>query len=845
MYVLDTDQNSVSQGASLAKVENAEVPAGAGDIYYIYIDHWTDYNSVPSSYVITSTPGFAVSDEKRSQMSASNADFSMEKILIAKRPDFNEITIPEDGTQNVLIEEMGEKQGGLVDVTPAELFAMANMPEEMNIEDDLEEKLIKVLEKGRWSKALAILQSRAPGLFVEPHWNHKLHVESFRKDPSYNTYQWWNFDVVNLPEGLDRIGAEVKPVNVAVLDSGSPYSVDPAYQRSIFNTEWGWDMEDNDNLADDVEFEQQSFSHGVHVGSTISQLNDGIDGNGFGARVTPLRVCYQSGCGPTYEAYLFLNGDDNQSETSFAQRSGNQPLHAMNMSYGGGGSDGSASCSKLAQLSEKGVLVASSSGNGGIGSMNYPSACPTVFSVAATNGTHRRSSYSSTNPRVDFAAPGGEYSDWGSEGSSNPDGVDDLVYAYAYQDFWVNDSNNGNYMIGAQGTSMASPHGAGFLGLIKYYWEEVVKPFESNPNLPSILGYREVESMLAANLLTNDVNKESREFDTTARPGWDEHLGYGIIDLDKALKSIDAFETGYFTDIDDLPYYDGPSQVNLNSENGYQGSFTITPYGPAGDGFNEVTYTYVDEFLDLEVNGLNFNVSKAADYNWAGWVNTNITFDFPLVEGATLPFDGYELLSVGVTISFHVLGEATEANFPALRAKLIDSDGIVVQERTSAVVDGQGYFVFDELSSGTYRMTLGSDINGDNSWGGPGEMSGASGTFEITDSSVNDISVMLAPEVEGTANAAPVITSAPITQAYVNNGYFYVVAASDDDGDSLSYAVEIINRDTGAEANFLSFLNNFLQGTPRDDDIGEYDVRIIVSDGTDAAVQEFILAVEE
>ena len=80
---------------------------------------------------------------------------------------------------------------------------------------------------------------------------------------------------------MDRIGAEVKPVNVAVLDSGSPYSVDPAYQRSIFNTEWGWDMEDNENLADDVEFEPQSFSQGVHGGSTISQLNVGIDGNGI------------------------------------------------------------------------------------------------------------------------------------------------------------------------------------------------------------------------------------------------------------------------------------------------------------------------------------------------------------------------------------------------------------------------------------------------------------------------------------------------------------------------------------------------------------------------------------
>ena len=46
-------------------------------------------------------------------------------------------------------------------------------------------------------------------------------------------------------------------------------------------------------------------------------------------------------------------------------------------------------------------------------------------------------------------------------------------------------------------------------------------------------------------------------------------------------------------------------------------------------------------------------------------------------------------------------------------------------------------------------MTIGSDINGDNSWGGPGEMTGASDTFEITDSNVADISVMLAPLTEG------------------------------------------------------------------------------------------------
>ena len=68
------------------------------------------------------------------------------------------------------------------------------------------------------------------------------------------SYQWWNFDVVNIPEALDIIGQDVKPVNVAVLDTGSPFSIDPAYSGSIFDTQWGWDMEDNDPLADDEEF---------------------------------------------------------------------------------------------------------------------------------------------------------------------------------------------------------------------------------------------------------------------------------------------------------------------------------------------------------------------------------------------------------------------------------------------------------------------------------------------------------------------------------------------------------------------------------------------------------------
>ena len=415
-------------------------------------------------------------------------------------------------------------------------------------------------------------------------------------------------------------------------------------------------------------------------------------------------------------------------------------------------------------------------------------------------------------------------------------------------DSYVQSNNNGNPMIGAQGTSMASPHGAGFLGLIKYYYEDIVKPFESNTTLPTSLTYVEVDKMLAANLLTNDVNKEERPNDSVARPGWDEHLGYGIIDLEKAIKAIDSFQNGYFTSFDALPYYEGPSTVvTLNSQDSYQGQFTITPSGAAGEGFNEVTYTYVTEFLNIEADGLTFTVTKQEDYDWAGWVNTVVQFDFPLAEGADLPFEGYELLSVGVNVIFNVIGEAYDVNFPVLKARLLDSTGVPVQEATSAINDGQGSFIFTSIEPGTYRMVIGSDINGDNSYGGPGEMSGASLNFEITDSNVNDLSITLAPELEGVANNAPVISIGFLpTDAYVNQLYFMAVSATDEDGDPLTYSIALTNNADGESADFLSITQNGrVQGTPREDDVGEYTVRITVSDGVDAAIQEYVLTVNE
>ncbi|MAV83863.1 MAG: hypothetical protein CMQ82_03220 [Gammaproteobacteria bacterium] len=863
IFILNTELETVSSSAGLDRFEYAEIPAGLDDIFYIIVDHYRGYNSESTAYIIKNTPSSSTNEAVKTKLHQSNSDINIGKLLIAQK-DFNADSSINNNLKNEITLRMDGYPAKLVEISTSELSELVGLPNDQEYLSSLKENFIDTYKIGRWRKATNLLKQKLPEIKVDLDYKKYLHVD-FVKDPLHDGYQWWSFDIMNLPEGLEILGTDVKPINVAVLDSGGPYEIDLAYQRSIFDSDRGWDMEDNDPLPDDVEFEQGEFSHGTHVGSTISMLNDGIDANGFGARVTPVRVCFEGGCGPTYEAYLFINGDENESETSWAERTAiskglalselDEKLHAMNMSYGGGGSATSNACQKLAEISESGVLIASSSGNGGIGSMNYPAACPTVFSVAATNGTHRRSSYSSTNEFVDFAAPGGEYSDW------NDDSIDDLVYAYARIESEMIDSPVP--LVGAQGTSMSSPHGAGFLGLLKYYYEEISRPFNENTNLPDILKYNHVEQMLKGNLLTNDVNKISREFDTTARPGRDDHLGYGIIDLEKAIKSVDAFKNGYFDSFDNLPYYQTVSNVKL--EKGTTSEFEISPNGRAGPDFNSITYSFNNNFIEVDdLGNSNYSVKIAPDYNSAGWVLTPITFEFPLLEGVVLPYAGYEILASNVEILFHIKGASQDLNIPSLKVNLLNENDEEVQTTYTDILNGEGSIALTDIADGFYKLQVCSDINGDSSWCGSGELAGLSEIFEVSSSSVSQVNLSVEATSEGVPNNAPVIISNPensdATVAAVGQDYLYRVLAEDEDyvdennpanngkppRSWFDYSIEIINQSDGSSGDFLTIdIIGEVKGTPENGDGGNWTIRIGVSDRIDTTIQEYTLAVDE
>ena len=81
MFVVDDQENTNNVGGTYAKVENAYIPAGEGDIYYVIIDHYRVDNSVPSAYVLTQTPTFASTSEQKDAAARANADFNIDEIL--------------------------------------------------------------------------------------------------------------------------------------------------------------------------------------------------------------------------------------------------------------------------------------------------------------------------------------------------------------------------------------------------------------------------------------------------------------------------------------------------------------------------------------------------------------------------------------------------------------------------------------------------------------------------------------------------------------------------------------------------------------------------------------------
>lgn len=213
--------------------------------------------------------------------------------------------------------------------------------------------------------------------------------------------------------------------------------------------------------------------HGTHVAGTIAAVannNKGIAGIAYGAKVSPVRVLGKCGGydSDIIDAITWASGG-----TVSGVPANTNVAKVINMSLGGSGRCTTATQNAINGAVNRGTTVVVAAGNSNANAANFsPASCSNVISVAATNRSGARASYSNYGTTVDVAAPGGQTSTGSADG----------ILSTLNSGTRTPSAENYTYY---QGTSMAAPHIAGLAALMK----------SANPSLTPA----QIESAIKAN----------------------------------------------------------------------------------------------------------------------------------------------------------------------------------------------------------------------------------------------------------------------------------------------------------------------------------------------------------
>lgn len=252
---------------------------------------------------------------------------------------------------------------------------------------------------------------------------------------------------------------------VAVIDTGVDYNHEDLNDGRV-RTDIDQDyVNDDDDAMDD-------HSHGTHVAGTIAaETNNGVGVAGvmWQAQILPLKVLSSQGSG---------SADDVAAAIRYAA---DQETDVINMSLG------SRSCSQtiadaVNYAYDKGVIIVAAAGNSG-SSIGYPAKHAPVIAVGATDHNDHKAYFSNYGDELDVVAPGVS--------------VFSTVPNNGYDAF--------------SGTSMASPHVAGVVGLLLSQRSDL-----SNGQVREIL---------------------RQSADDLGQGGFDTYYGYGRVNAYQALQA--------------------------------------------------------------------------------------------------------------------------------------------------------------------------------------------------------------------------------------------------------------------------------------------------------------------
>jgi serine protease len=523
------------------------------------------------------------------------------------------------------------------------------------------------------------------------------YIRTIKQTPNDTHFpKQWHYPAINLTQAWDITTGtpETGNVIVAVIDTGVFLNHEDLNGKLVPGYDFISDPSnsaDNDGIdanpddpGDGGQIGTSSW-HGTHVAGTIAaETNNsiGVAGVSWGAKIMPLRALGLLG-GTDYDigqAALFAAGLANDSGTLPAQKA-----DIINMSLGGpGGSNGQIEFSQdiFNRVRDAGVIIVAAAGNENSSQPSYPAAYQGVISVSATDAKNNRAPYSNfadsgLGSKIDIAAPGGD-----SQQDQNNDNLPDGVLSTLVDD--SSGSRKSTYSF-YQGTSMAAPHVAGVIALMRAVYPD--------------LSPAELDALLVSGSITNDIGVS----------GKDDFFGYGLIDAFKAVNEARKLANGGIAP--ELPplVIASPSSLNL----GTSSSATITISNSGGGSPTITSFSVNTSWLSITPNSIN-NVSGLGSYN----VNIDRT-DLPDSSNTgKVTFNintGSGSKTLDLQVSMLVGTVSTEGNIGTQFVLLIEpSTGEVIDLTVpSKDINGDYDYQFNTVLAGSYQILSGSDVDND------------------------------------------------------------------------------------------------------------------------------------
>lgn len=510
-------------------------------------------------------------------------------------------------------------------------------------------------------------------------------------DPQYPLQ--WHYPLINLPQSWD-VTTGSNTVVVAVIDTGVLFS-HPDLENRL--TSDGYDfisdparaldgdgIDPNPDDPGDGSPGRSTF-HGTHVaGIVAAETDNAIGGSGvtWSTRIMPLRALGQGG-GTDFDilqAVRYAAGLENDSGTLPAQRA-----DIINLSLGGSGFSQSAQ-QIFSDVRAEGIIVIAAAGNSASSTLFFPAAYEGVVSVSAVDIQKDLAWYSNFGTTIDLTAPGGD-----NTADINGDGFPDGVL-----------STCGNDTSGAiefvycffQGTSMAAPHMAGVVALMKAIYPALTP--------------EELDILLINGSITEDIGPAGR----------DDQFGHGLID---AFGALVAAQNLAGSGVPPLTLVVNPASLNF----GPQSTAELRVEKAGGNpGDQLLVNTPTADVPWLNITEENVDTDNLGTYT----VTVDRNQLIPGIYTATISVDAVDptVNDIDVPVSMQVVTPIVGGNAGFHYVLLVDSETLEVKARDNVPFSPGGYaYSFANVPAGTYQIFAGTDSNNDLFLGDPGEAFGA------------------------------------------------------------------------------------------------------------------------